>query len=108
MMVAAIVHAQDQNEDEREMGPFETILRRLDQIERVARDALNSNKYDTRPYREDYYRQLYGSSPTWVYSPNTSTGGSYTAVSTSSSTMASTEIADIDIKELLKDLKFNE
>lgn len=106
MMVAAIVHAEEHNADEREMGPFETILRRLDQVERVARKAYNQ-KYNTSPYRDEYYRNMYENSPTWVYSPNTSSSTSYVA-SQVPTTSSKNDISALEIKDILKDLKFDE
>jgi hypothetical protein len=66
MMVAAIVHAQDQNDNERTMGPLETLIKRVETVERMIRDLNIYDRY-TRPTKEDYYGTS-KSSPTWVYS----------------------------------------
>lgn len=92
MMVAAIVHAQELNEDERLMGPLEALLKKVSELE-----SLVHNLNQTRTYKDnyrDYYKDYVGTNPTWVYSPNTST------------TTSTTKVNTIEVSELLKDLKF--
>lgn len=82
MMVTALVHAQE-DDNERTMGPFETLLERIDALER----AVHSTR--TTPYNPyDYHT-------TWV-----STGTPYISSSSSSSS-----VKHQDLKDLLKDLK---
>ncbi len=98
MMVAAIVHAQELNEDERLMGPLETLLKKVSDLE-----SLVHNLNQTRTYKDnyrDYYRDHIATSPTWVYSPNTNVS------SISSTTGTNTAYSTTELKELMKDLKF--
>lgn len=89
MMVAAIVHAQEEGE-ERISGPFGQILNDLASLRRMVYELQN-----TRTYKD--YKDYYVNNPSWVYSPTTST--------TSSNT--STWVDDsIHLNDLLKDLKF--
>jgi hypothetical protein len=98
MMVAAIVHAQELNEDERLAGPFETLLKKVQDLESMVRELQNNRSYKEHKYYKDYYNN-----PTWVYQPNTS-------VSTSSGTTwtDSSGYTGQDLSELMKDLRFNE
>lgn len=98
MMVAAIVHAQDQNETERVMGPLETLIKRVEKVESMIRDMNSYDRY-TRPTKEDYY-STYKNPTTWVYQQPT----------TSSSSSANTfnSITGMEIADLLKDIKFDE
>lgn len=89
MMIAAIVHAEEG--EERLMGPLETLIKKVCDLERIVYDLQRNKEYD-----RDYYKSLYGNQ-TWVYNPNTSTSGTtwkdsigYTAQ---------------DLSELMKDLK---
>jgi hypothetical protein len=99
MMVAAIVHAQENNDNERVMGPIETLIKRVETVERMIRDLNSYDRY-TRPAKEDYYSKLYGQNPTWVYQLPT----------TSSSSSADTfnSITSMEIADILKDIKFDE
>ena len=60
MMVTALVHAQEEaNNYERQMGPFETLFRQLEDLQhRISR--LESEKYSTRSYSQTY-------NDTWMY-----------------------------------------
>jgi hypothetical protein len=100
MMVAAIVHAQELNEDERLMGPFEALLKKVQDLESMVRELQNTRTY--KDHKDKYYQDYYNI-PTWVYSPNTS-------VSTTSGTTWKDTLgySAEDIYELMKDLKFNE
>jgi hypothetical protein len=105
MMIAAIVHAQD--EDERSMGPLETLVKKVADLERIVCDLQRNKEYD-----RDYYKHLYGNQ-TWVYNPNTSsTSGTIPYIG--SITSSSKSFADKfeydaeDLSQLLKDLKFND
>ena len=101
MMVAAIVHAQELNEDERLMGPFESLLKKVQDLESMVRELQNNRAYKDN-YR-DYYKDYVNTNPTWVYSPNTSITTTSGATNWNSSSYTAT-----DISELLKDLTFNE
>jgi hypothetical protein len=101
MMVAAIVHAQELDATERTMGPLETLVKKVSDLERIVSDLQNTRTY--RDHKDKYYQDYYGTNPTWVYSPNTS-------VSTTSGTTWKDTLgySAEDIYELMKDLKFNE
>jgi len=101
MIVAAIVHAQQNSENEGVKGPLETLLDKVSKLEETVYDLRRNNYSDYNKTSSDYYKQHWGSYPTWVYSPNTS------AISSSSATSNST-LTETDIIDLLKDLKFNE
>ena len=55
MMVAAIVHAQELNEDERLAGPFETLLKKVQDLESMVRELQNNRSYKEHKYYKDYY-----------------------------------------------------
>jgi len=76
MMVAAIVHAEQQTGEERLMGPLETLVKKVGDLETIVYRLQNDRSY--KDHKEKYYQDYYGTNPTWVYSPNTSvstTGG---------------------------------
>ena len=98
MMVAAIVHAQELNEDKRLAGPFESLLKKVQDLESMVRELQNNRTYKDN-YR-DYYKDYVGTNPTWVYSPNTNVS------SISSTTGTNTAYSTTELKELMKDLKF--
>lgn len=98
MMVAAIVHAQELNEDERLEGPFESLLEKVQALESIVRELQNNRTYKDN-YR-DYYKEYAGTNPTWVYQPTTSTTSGTTSWKDSSGYSA------VEVSELLKDLKF--
>jgi hypothetical protein len=98
MMIAAIVHAAD--EDERSMGPLETLVKKVGDLEQIVCDLQRNKEYD-----RDYYKHLYGNQ-TWVYTSNTSTGTPYSGSITSSQTWKDTiGYSAEDLSELMKDLK---
>lgn len=93
MMIAAIVHAEEG--EERLMGPLETLVKKVYDLENVVRDMQRNKEYD-----RDYYKNLYGNQ-TWVtsgYNPNTS-------VTSSKAWKDSIEYTAQDLSELMKDLK---
>jgi len=94
MMVAAIVHAQD--EDERSMGPLETLVKKVDDLERIVIDMKNHRS--VRDQYKDYYNN------TWMYQQPT------TSVSTTSSKTWTDTLGFTaqEISELMKDIKFDE
>jgi hypothetical protein len=101
MMVAAIVHAEDGNKHI--AGPLETLIKKVNHLEDKIRDLQTERKY--REYKENYYKD-YCRDPIWTYKPNTSNTSSpktwsYDHVSTSA-------IDDAMIKQLVKDLKFDD
>ena len=98
MMVAAIVHAQE--DDERQMGPLETLVKKVADLETIVSRLQNDHSY--KVYKDKYYQDHYNT-PTWVYSPNTSVS------TTSSQTWKDTlGYSAEDILELMKDIKFDE
>ena len=68
MMLAAVVHAEE--DDKRMAGPLETVLDKVNDLERMVRELQNSRRESNeyRKYSEDYY---YGRSNPWI-SSNTS------------------------------------
>lgn len=102
MMVAAIVHAQELDAVERNMGPFETLLKEVGDLKRMVYELQNNRVYKDQ-YR-DYYKDYINTNPTWVYQQPT------TSISTTSGTTWKDSVGYTaqDISELLKDLKFNE
>jgi len=102
MMVTALVHAQEEvNNDERLMGPLETLLKQINELQhRVTR--IEYDKNSTRSYPSPYDN-------TWIYN------GTYPSVTSTTSTSSNTEwkyngtdINDTMIKQLVKDLKFDD
>lgn len=93
MIVTALVHAQEDG-DERIMGPLETLVKKVGDLERMVYELQNTRV--TRDYR-DYYNN-----PTWV-----GTGTPYitSTTSTSGTTWKDTGYTAQEISELLKDLK---
>jgi hypothetical protein len=96
MMVAAIVHAQE--DDKRQMGPLETLVKKVADLERVVYNLQNTRTW--KDHKDKYYQDYYGINSTWVYSPNTS------ASTTSSQTWKDTlGYSAEDILELKKDIR---
>ena len=97
MMVAAIVHAEEQTGEERSMGPLETLFKKVADFEVIVHE-MQRNRTVTDDYRK--YKDYYYGQPTWMYNPNTST------------TSGTTEWKDSlgysseDLMDLMKDLKF--
>ena len=109
MMIAAIVHAEEDG-DERVMGPLETLVKKVDDLERIVYE-LQHNRVVRDQYKDykDYKDYYYGNKPTWVstgtpytYNPNTSST-STTSVTTWKDSIGYTAQ---DLSELMKDLKF--
>jgi hypothetical protein len=105
MMVAAIVHAQELNEDKRLAGPFESLLKKVQDLESMVRELQNNRTYKDN-YR-DYYKDYVGTNPTWVSQPYTTytTSGTSSDAKTWKSTYNGQPIEPTEIYELLKDLK---
>jgi hypothetical protein len=97
MMVAAIVHAQELNEDERLEGPFESLLKKVQNLESMMRELQNNRAYKDN-YR-DHYKDYVGTNSTRVYSPNISTTSGTTS-------WPNTAYSTTELTDLLKDLKF--
>ena len=91
MMVTALVHAQEDG-DERIMGPLETLVKKVGDLERMVYELQNTRV--TRDQYRDYYKDYIGTNPTWVYQQPTTSG----------TTSWSTDYSS-DLKDLLKDLK---
>lgn len=104
MMVAAIVHAQE--EDEQVKGPLETLLSEVANLKRMLYELQNNRAgySGTTDYQKDYYYGNYRN-PTWVYKPgSTSTTSTVSTTSSSGETLKS--ITGLEIADILKDLKF--
>jgi hypothetical protein len=93
MMIAAIVHAEEDGE-ERLIGPLETLVKKVADLEHMVYELQNN-----RTYNEKYYKDYY-SNPSWVYQPNTSV--STTSGITWTDTYGYTAE---DLSELMKDIK---
>ena len=105
MMVAAIVHAQELNEDKRLAGPFESLLKKVQDLESIVRELQNNRTYKDN-YR-DIYKDYVGTNPTWVSQPYTTytTSGTSSDAKTWKSMYNGQPIEPSEIYELLKDLK---
>lgn len=101
MMVAAIVHAQELNEDKRLAGPFESLLKKVQDLESMVRELQNNRTY------KDYYKDYVGTNPTWVSQPYTksTTNGTSSDAKTWKIRTTANPIDPTEIYELLKDLK---
>ena len=92
MMIAAIVHAEDDG-DERVMGPLETLVKKVADLELIVYKLQNERSY------KDQYKDYYNN-PTWVSTYP------YTTSTTSSKTWKdSIGYTAQDLSELMKDLK---
>lgn len=106
MMVAAIVHAEDN--DNRVRGPFETLIKRVDTLESMVRELQNNRTYKDqyKDLKDKYYKDYYNN-PTWVAQPYT------TSVSTTGGTAQKsiynngTDFVEVDDAEIYKLLKEN-
>jgi hypothetical protein len=99
MMIAAIVHAQELNEDKRLAGPFETLLKKVQDLESMVRELQNSRAYKDN-YR-DYYKEYVGTNPTWVAPTSVST----TSTKNPWTTYNTTSAVPDELYKLLKDIK---
>jgi endonuclease III len=97
IMVAAIVHAQE--DDKRQMGPLETLVKKVADLERIVSDLQNTRTW--KDHKDKYYQEHYSTIPTWMYQQPT------TSVSSKTWTDTLGYSAD-EINELLKDIKFDE
>lgn len=95
MMVAAIVHTQELNEDERLAGPFETLLKKIENLERMVYEARNRNSN---------YKDYQINTTPWVTTYPSGTSAGTTSIADVVSVSRATTRDDIN--ELLKDLKF--
>lgn len=97
MMVAAIVGSQDI--DERNMGPLETLIKKVSDLERMYYDLKNKQDYTKS---RDHWKDYYGTNPTWVYSPDvgpTSSGSTY------ATPQGQSTVSSIEMLKYLKDIK---
>jgi hypothetical protein len=100
MMVAAIVHAQELNEDKRLAGPFESLLKKVQSLESMVRELQNNRTY------KDNYKDYYNNH-TWVTQPYTTNTTSVTSsdAKTWKGTYNGQTVESHEIYKLLKDLK---
>ncbi len=103
MMVSAIVHAQELDATERTMGPLETLIKKISDLERMVYELQNN-----RTYKDQYYKDYYNSNPTWVYQPYTTSVSTTSGITSRKSTYKGTEVDSSELYELLKDLKIND
>lgn len=96
MMVTAIVHAEEQTGEGRPMGPLETLVKKVADLERMVYE-IHTKQMTEKSYR-DYYKDYIGTNPTWVYNPNTS-------ITSGKTWKDSTGYTAQDLSELMKDLK---
>lgn len=106
MMVAAIVHAQEIEEAERQAGPFETLIKKVSDLERMYWELKNTTTINNS---NRYWRDAHLQNATWVYNPVTSvtsTSSSTTATSTTkpSTTYMGKDLNINDIYTYLKDI----
>jgi len=102
-----LVHAQELNEDERLAGPFETLLKKVQDLESMVRELQNNRTYKDqyKDLKDKYYKDYYNN-PTWVYQP-------YTSISTTSGTTQKsiynngTDFVEVDTAEIYKLFKEN-
>ena len=108
MMVAAIVHAEEG--DERSMGPLETLVKKVGDLERMVYDihTKQMTRDSYKDYKDKYYTDYYGTNPTWVstYPNTTSTTSGKTYYGKTVDKVWVDEYSDL--RNLMKDLKFNE
>ena len=103
MMVAALVHAQELNEDERLAGPFETLLKEVSDLKRMVYE-LQNNRVTRDQYYKDYYNNPWSGTP-YITSTTSTTSG------TSGTTYYGKSIDKVwadeysDLRDVLKDLK---
>ena len=101
MMVTAIVHAQENNDSDRITCPLETLIKRVETLDRMVRE-LQYNR-TTTAYPKDHYKDYYGTNPTWVYSPNTSTTSATGYYGTSVDKVWTDDLDSTMISQLMKD-----
>lgn len=100
MMITAIVHAQE--EGERTMGPIETLVKKVSDLERMVYELQNTRV--TKDYKDYYNNQTWVTTGTgYPYIPNTSTTSS-TYYGKDVNTVWTDEVSEIT--DLLKALKF--
>lgn len=84
MMVTAIVHAQELDEAERNMGPLETLVRKVLELDKRIRQVETTRTYGgTASPAYPYGGGTINTSPTWVYNgtvTSTSSANSVTSV----------------------------
>jgi len=97
MLVAAIVHAEEQTGEGRPMGPLETLVKKVADLEHMMYKLQNERTY------KDQYRDY--NNPTWVYQPNTSVR---TTNGTTSWSYSNSDDDEAIIKQLMKELTFND
>ena len=96
MMVAAIVHAQELNEDERLAGPFETLLKEVSDLKLMVYELRNTRTYKDQD--KDYYTKPWSGTP-------------YITSTTSDQTYYGKTVDKVwvdkhsDLRDLMKDLK---
>jgi hypothetical protein len=96
MLVAAVVHAQNDNNLEKLAGPLETLVRKVTELERLIYEMRRNQDYvKSAEYRPDRY--VYTNGPSWVYNPNTS-------ITSTSSSIAWKDIDNASVLANIKDI----
>lgn len=100
MMIAAIVHSEEG--EERLMGPLETLVKKVYDLERIVHDMQNNRAI------RDQYKDYYGTNPYWVTTTGTPSVYDRTSTSSSQTWKDSIGYTAQDLSELMKDLKFDD
>lgn len=100
MMITAIVHAQELDEAERNMGPLETLVRKVLELDKRVRQVENTRPYSGTASPAYPYTT---SSPTWIYNgtvTSTSSTNSVTSVN-NPITASSTAYDEAEIERIM-------
>jgi thioesterase domain-containing protein len=100
MMVAAIVHAEEQNGEERLMGPLETLVKKVADLE-AAVYKMQVERTTTKDYYKDYYTNPWSGTPYITSTTSTTSGTTYYGKSIDN--VWADEYSDL--RDVLKDLK---
>lgn len=100
MMVAAIVHAEEQNGEERLMGPLETLVKKVADLEAIVY-KMQAERTNTRDYYKDYYNNPWSGTPYITSTTSTTSGTTYMGKTVDKAWVDEYS----DLRDLMKDLK---